>query len=128
MTKTEEDELLLEYDLDKVILHHHHNYRNAIISMEKSIRLYLPRRDNHVARSRVKSAIRIIRTLSSTKSISVVIRKNPIDYKFYICHERSYQNAFHKKYNGFKTRRIAEITAKKRCCIVKHHKNDQLQN
>lgn len=62
------------------------------------------------------------------RDIAVVIRLIAQDNKFYICHEKSYQNAFRSSVNGFDTRDDAVEFAEDHDCEVKWHDYDILQS
>lgn len=55
--------LITEYDLNLVLSHHFHNPHTSISTMKKAIRIYFPNRGNAIARSRINSAISIIRSI-----------------------------------------------------------------
>lgn len=55
--------LITEYDLNLVLSHHFHNPRASISTMKKAIHIYWPNRGNAIARSRINSAISIIRSI-----------------------------------------------------------------
>ncbi|EMY6611186.1 hypothetical protein [Vibrio sp. SCSIO 43155] len=57
--------LLKVFNPKTVLRHHYGNKENANISMLKSISLYWKYRSNEVARARIKSAIHVIRVLTS---------------------------------------------------------------
>lgn len=60
------------------------------------------------------------------RDIPVVIRFH--SGKFYICHAKSYQNAFRSSVNGFDTREEAEEFAENHDCEVHWHDYDILQS
>lgn len=55
--------LIKEYDLNMVLSHHFHNPHSSVLTMKKAIRIYWPNRGNAIARSRINSAISIIRLI-----------------------------------------------------------------
>lgn len=55
--------LLAEYDSELVLYHHFHNNAAAINAMKKAIAIYWPSRSNKIARSRIMSAIKIIKSI-----------------------------------------------------------------
>lgn len=61
------------------------------------------------------------------RDIPVVIRWIDIFNKWYICHAKSYQNAFRKDVNGFDTRGEAVIFAENHDCNVVFYDTDPLQ-
>ncbi|MFK5950543.1 MAG: hypothetical protein QM500_17455 [Methylococcales bacterium] len=60
--------------------------------------------------------------------IKVVARWVPIFSKWYICHAKSYQNAFGRKVNGFDTRGEAIEFAGQNGCEIEWHQRDDLQH
>lgn len=58
----------------------------------------------------------------------LVIRWIPQFGRWYLCHAKSYQNAFGKDVNGFKTRGEAAEFAKSEGCEIEKHEYDPLQN
>jgi hypothetical protein len=60
--------------------------------------------------------------------MKVVIRWIPQFSRWYISHAASYQNAFGRDVNGFKTRGEAVKFAKENGCEVEKHSYDPLQN
>ncbi len=58
----------------------------------------------------------------------VVIRYVPQLKKWYICHEKSYQNAFRNPVNGFDSREDAFQFAQDHDCAVQWHEFDILQS
>lgn len=59
--------------------------------------------------------------------MNVVVRFCGIFNKWYICHAKSYQNAFGSKVNGFVERDDAISFAEKNKCTIDHHKDDLAQ-
>lgn len=59
--------------------------------------------------------------------IKVVIRYLAVFEKWFICHEKSYQNAFRRDYNGFETREKAVKFAQENGTEVVFHEHDRLQ-
>lgn len=59
--------------------------------------------------------------------IKVVIRYLAIFEKWFICHEKTYQNAFRPDYNGFETREKAVKFAQENGTEVVFHEHDRLQ-
>lgn len=59
--------------------------------------------------------------------IPVVIRFIGLFGKWYICHERSYQNAFSRDVNGYDNRSEAVEFAESNGCEVIFHDFDELQ-
>tara|TARA_R110001599_G_scaffold100770_9_gene258135 strand:+ start:4429 stop:4647 length:219 start_codon:yes stop_codon:yes gene_type:complete len=57
----------------------------------------------------------------------VVIRYLSIFEKWFICHEKSYQSAFSRDYNGFETRDKAVEFAESNDLEVVFHEHDKLQ-
>ncbi|KHE11748.1 hypothetical protein LH87_18350 [Citrobacter braakii] len=55
--------LLTEYEIDLVLSHHFHNHDAAINTMKKAIAIYWNFRGNKIARSRIMSAIKIIKSI-----------------------------------------------------------------
>ena len=57
----------------------------------------------------------------------VVIRFVDVFSKWFICHEKSYQNAFRKEGGRFETRKEAVQFAENNNCVVVFHEKDQCQ-
>lgn len=53
--------LLTQYDEDLVLRHHFHNKETANYTLKKVVSIYWRNRHNNVAKSRIKSAIKILR-------------------------------------------------------------------
>lgn len=64
MSEISRPEILTEYDLELVLSHHFHNRELAKETMKKAIRIYWPHRENNVAKSRIISAVTIIKTIN----------------------------------------------------------------
>lgn len=58
----------------------------------------------------------------------LVIRWIPQFSRWYLCHAKSYQNAFGKDVGGFKTRGDAAEFARSKGFEIEKHEHDQLQN
>lgn len=55
--------ILTEYDADSVLRHHFHDKEASKNTLKKAIKIYWRKRNNPVARSRIKSAIEVLRLL-----------------------------------------------------------------
>lgn len=55
--------LLRQYDLESLLKAHYGDTDKVITTMKKAVRIYWMNRSNQIARSRLHSAIKIIRTL-----------------------------------------------------------------
>lgn len=55
--------LLRQYDLESLLKAHYGDTDKVITTMKKAVRIYWMNRSNQIARSRLHSAINIIRTL-----------------------------------------------------------------
>lgn len=58
----------------------------------------------------------------------VVIRYSPTFKRWYVCHAKSYQNAFPSQVNGFLTWGGAVHLALENDCVIEYHADDQLQH
>lgn len=60
--------LLMEYNKENVLFFHYGDKDSACASMGNAIKIYWPKRQNRIARSRIKSACRIIRSIRNEES------------------------------------------------------------
>lgn len=55
--------MMQKYDYQRLMQRHYGSASSALLSMNKAINIYYPKRSNFIARNRLKSAIRIARRL-----------------------------------------------------------------
>lgn len=67
------------------------------------------------------------KTVLNRENTKVVIRYYTIFEKWFICHEKSYQSAFSRDYNGFDTRENAVKFAESNDLEVVIHPFDKMQ-
>ncbi len=63
MSVSKNSEILTEYDHELVLFHHFHNGELAKETMKKAISIYWTHRANKVARSRINSAVKVIKKI-----------------------------------------------------------------
>lgn len=61
-------------------------------------------------------------------AMNVVIRYCGLFKEWFICHEKSYQNAFRSSVNGFKDRQDAVRFTVSNSCVLIHHDYDSSQS
>lgn len=66
-------------------------------------------------------------TVYLEEKTKVVIRYLAIFERWFICHQKSYQSAFSRDFNGFKTRDMAVEFAEQNDLEVVYHEFDRLQ-